>query len=890
MTDDRPDPDALLARLHETQAQKIAHGKISSLRVFLGMCPGVGKTFAMLQAAHGLKAQGIDVIVGVVETHGRSETAALLEGLEVIPLRQSAYRGVEIAEMDIDAILVRKPAIVLVDELAHTNAPNSRHPKRHQDVSELLDAGIAVFTTLNVQHVESRADIIAELTGVTVRETVPDLLLDRADEIQLVDLTPEQLRQRLGEGRVYLGERADAAAQNFFRLGNLAALRELALRYAAERAGKDFREFVTSQKRSGPQRTNERLLVAVGPSPSSESLIRWTRRAAGMLDAPWLAVTVDTGRHLDEPSRARLSRHLALVNELGGERITTIGHDLCDTILATARERNITQIVVGKPKHGSWWRRLWQEPLVDRLIDGSGDIDVHVVRPSQPGTPVQTSHVPTEREDRRSPWREVAIAMAIVAAMTLTGNALLPWIGYWSVALFYLLAMVLAALRLGRKAIISMAAVSALCWNLLFIPPRFTFYITQPHDLIMFCAYFVVAIAIGHVTTQLRKQQMLERKRERRTSTLLDFTQLTSGAPDERHAMERAIKRLHELFAMPVAIFRRNDVDHTLLRQAAAGSSLTLDDKNFSVAAWSQGHRRPSGRFTDTLPDSRVTCLPMQTRTSIMGVLAFDWPADRTFSEEERGLLEALAAQLALVLEKEHLSFAMQRAEIAEQSNRLHKSLLDSVSHELKTPLAALRAALDLHAQPSDERQQVLHGEMHAATRRFERVVNHLLDMTRIESAQVKAHLEWCDVEEIISDTVRHAGMLETQRITMEIPSDMPLVHIDPVLTETLLTNLLHNAATWNEAGMPIEIHVDHDKTHWRLQVRDHGPGIPDSIKHRLFDKFVRAEGAPAGGTGLGLSIVRGFAKAQGASVHAENAVPHGALFTVRFPLPAQTA
>lgn len=875
MSDDdhRPDPDALLAEIQEPRAE------VARLRVFLGMCPGVGKTFAMLQAARGSEA-----VIGVVETHGRKETAALIEGLEVVPLKCSEHRGITVREMDLDALLARRPSIALVDELAHTNVPGSRHPKRHQDVAELLDAGISVWTTLNIQHVESRAEIVAELTGVTVRETVPDSLLDRADEVVLIDLPPEQLRARLSEGKVYQGERAAMAADQFFRMGNLTALRELALRYAAERAGKDFREFAAERKRTGPLRTNEKLLVAIGPSPSSESLIRRTRRAAGMLDATWFAVTVDTGDVLSEAARVTLTRHITLAQSLGAEVVQTSGQSVSDAVLAVARERHATQIIVGKPERRIDLWAWWRPSLVDRLIAGSGDIDVQVVRPRR-GESTAPKIISTNTTTSSDRLAETGIALGIVSALTAACWFAVSWIGYWSVALIYLLAVVLSALRLGRVPILVMATVSALLWDFLFIPPRFTFYIKETHDGIMFAAYFIVALVIGHVTSKLRRQQQLERQREQRTATLLGFTQLTSGALDESDAMQRALVRLHELFDAPLALLRRNDNDHSLLREPVAGSSLAITDKDWSVATWVQSHRQAAGRFTETLPESRVTCLPLQTRSSIMGALVLEWPSGRTLRHEERSLLEALCAQLGLVLEKEHLASAMQRAEIAEQSNRLHKALLDSVSHELKTPIAALRASLDLQTKPADERGALLLGEMDSATCRLERVTTQLLDMTRIESGLLKPQADWCDIEEMLRAAVdHHVPAAQQSRIVIQVHDNFPPVHTDAGLLEACVTNLLLNALAYTPNEGRIEVTATKQGDQWSLAVRDHGAGIAEEDLPRLFDKFYRSSQSPAGGAGLGLSIVRGFARALGGKVTATNAPDGGAVFTMTFP------
>src|ERR1700719_3790947 len=502
---ERPDPDKILARMKREETAA-ARGK---LKIFFGMSPGVGKTYAMLQAARQKQAEGCEVVVGIVETHGRKETEALLEGMPIMPRTQIEYRGTKLNEMDLDAILTWHPGLAVVDELAHTNAPGSRHPKRYQDVLELLDAGIDVYTTLNVQHVASRSDVVRQISGVSVHETVPDSVLDLADEIVLVDLTPEQLRARLAEGKVYLGERAEWAAKNFFRESNLTALREMALRLVAEHVAGDLRDIMSEEKFVGPGKSGDRLLVAVSASPYSERLIRYTRRLAASMEASWIVANIERSRSLSEDEQTRLNRYLALARQLGAEVISTPGTDVGEALLRIAQQHNITQIVIGKPL-GTRWLSFWRRDPLRWLMRHSGNIDIHMIPADESAQPRSES---IEERLALAPWQDFGIALLIAAVVTAISLAIFDYTGYWAVALFYLLAVVLAATRLRRWPTLLLAALSALLWDFLFIPPRFTFYISQFHDFMMFGAYFVIALVIGHLASQLREREQSERRR-----------------------------------------------------------------------------------------------------------------------------------------------------------------------------------------------------------------------------------------------------------------------------------------------------------------------------------------------------------------------------------------
>lgn len=881
----RPNPDDLLAALRDEEPSPKGR-----LKVFLGMCPGVGKTYTMLLEAQKARREGVDVVVGVVETHGRSETAALIEGLEVVPRRRLEHRDTAIEEMDLDAILKRRPVLVLVDELAHTNAPGSRHPKRYQDVLELIESGLDVFTTVNVQHLESQVDLVRQITGITVRETVPDSVLDGANEIELVDVTSGGLRERLADGKVYLGPRAEAAAENFFKEAHLTALREMALRYTAERVNRDV-QLQWRGPRGRVPKTNERLLVAVGPSPHSENLIRWTRRAATRLQCPWMAVSVETGREVSEADRERVTHHLSLARRLGAEIVTVGGANVFAGIIHAAQEHHATQIVVGKTEVHQWWQRMKAAWQLHALVVGSGEADVHIVRVPESMEKLQ-QRSKTGRTVVVSGSRfgaELWEAILAVGATTLIGLWLLPVIGYWSIALFYLLTVVLLALRLSRWPMLVTAALSSLTWDFLFIPPRFTFYIAELHDAMMFGMMFLVALVSGQMTARLRRQERLVRERERRTATLQRFTETLAMAHDPDEAVNEAVKQIEAVIGAEAALFRRvNSAE--LEKEPAPGGRFIPDEKERAVAAWVYQQGQPAGRDTDTLANGLATWFPLRTAAMTSGVLGVRPVSERTLTLEERALLNALGSQLAIALEKEHFLRAIHQAELTDQSNRLHKTLLDSVSHELKTPLAVLRTACETLQGRATKQDAALISEVTQANQRLQRVVDQLLDVTRLESGLLRPKFEWCDVRELC-DAAARAAQLDSVRLQWRMTEPLPFIKTDPGMFETALTNLLHNAAMHGPPDTGIEGEVSLRSDTLTITVRDHGQGLPGGDKVApIFEKFYRAPGAAAGGLGLGLSIVRGLAQALGGRVEAANASDGpGAVFQLSLPVEIMT-
>lgn len=845
------------------------------------MCPGVGKTYAMLRAAQRELLDRVDVLVGVVETHGRRETEALLAGLPVLPRRQVTHSGIVLTEFDLEAALQRKPRLILVDELAHTNAPGSRHPKRHQDVAELLEAGIDVYTTLNVQHVESRADAVRQITGASVHETVPDSMLEQATEIELVDLTPQALRERLAEGKVYLAERATAAAENFFQTTHLTALRELSLRFVAERVDRSLRELRSTSLPKTVWRSGERLLVAIGPSPSSTQLVRWTRRMAAAQGAAWLAVSVESARPLTAEARRRVDQNLALARELGAEVAVTHDEDVAGALIRVALQNNATQIVVGKsrtPRLLDWVRG---GSLVDRLLRLSGSIDIYVVPAERAAGKSNPAH-DWEPLDG-SPVREYLEVLAALAGVTALGWLGGRYVGYVPVGLLYLLATISLSLRVGRWPVLAAGVASALLWNLLFIPPIFTLGIAKFEDGMMFATYFAVALIAGQLTARIRSQERHERWREERATALFRLTQALSAAKSLDEGTFAALRQADDLFQAKSALLL-GEVAEGALTPHFAGS-FTVSEKELGVAEWAWRNRKKAGKYTDTLPLSEGFHVPLIREDRALGVLALQPQAELTLAQ--RDLAESFATQLALMVESEQLRAAGEREKLLAESEKLHLTLLDAVSHELKTPLAVLHGAAESLRLADDRMRAQLVDEIATATQRLHRLVDNLLDQTRLESGALKPRLDWCDAHDLVNaamESVRDS--LVGHALETAIPGDMPLFRADFALMEQAIANLLLNAANHTPADTPIFMAagIDLAKQKVFFTVADRGPGLPADFKDRLFKKFQRGDAARAGGLGLGLSIIRGFVAAQGGEVVAGDNPGGGAVFTVYLP------
>ena len=877
---ERPNPDALLAALQRDEAR----GRPGRLKVFLGMCAGVGKTYAMLEAARRELAAGNDVVVGYLETHGRAETDALATGLPALAPRIVNYRGIGLREFDLDTALARHPKLVLVDEFAHSNPPDFRHPKRYQDVQELLAAGCDVFTTLNIQHLESRAEAVAQITGVIVQETVPDTALAEA-EFELVDLPPDELRARLAAGKVYLPERAATAQDRFFRAANLSALRELALRFTAEHVGQDVLARRGAHGTGGPWKSGHRLLVAVSASPTSASLVRWTRRLAGELHATWVAAYVEPPRPLSPEAQARLARNLALARELGAELITTTDEDWVRGLLRTAREQNATQLVLGKPATGTLLERWRGGSVLHRLIRDSGGIDVHVVRAE--GAPAAVAG-PRARLEPPAPgeWPVYGWVAGIIAGVTALNALLDPFVGFYALALTYLCAVMVLALFVGRGPVFLAATLSALLWDYFFLPPRFTFFITSFQDGLMFAMYFVVALVLGQLTARIRAQQTAERQREQRATSLYLLTRDLAEAPDLAELLAVVIRQVGRAFRAEVAL-SLPDESQAAGVTAYFASSWSLPDKEQTVAAWAYQHRQAAGRGTDNLPAADGLHLPLLAGPRATGVLSLHFPDATPLSPAQRDLLEASTRQIALVLDRERLRDAESQARLLAESERLGTMLLNSVSHELRTPLAAissaaggLRAAGELNPV-----QTALTRELDEATGRLNRLVRNLLDLSRLEAGHLRVNPDWHDLRDLVRAALHSlGGALDRHELRLDVPPELPPVRVDAVLTEQILVNLLGNAAVHTPPGTRVDCSARVADGWLVLCVGDNGPGLPPGDPMRWFDRFQRGPEAAAGGTGIGLSLVQGFAAAQGGTVRAENRPAGGALFTIRLP------
>jgi two-component system sensor histidine kinase KdpD len=877
----RPNPDTLLAALKREDAKQ----KRGRLKVFFGMAPGVGKTYAMLEAARRELTAGREVVIGYLETHGRKETEALAEGLPVIPRRTAEYRGVALTEMDLDAVLARHPQLALVDEFAHTNAPGSRHPKRYQDVLELLEAGIDVFTTLNVQHVESRAEAVRQISGIAIRETLPDTALDGA-EFELVDLPPEELRARLAAGKVYLPEAARAAQEHFFRPGNLSALRELALRFAAEHVGQDVLAYRQAQGIGDPWKSGQRLIVAVSASPTSASLVRWTRRLAGELQAPWLAVYVELPRPLNDDEQSRLGRHLALARELGGQVITTSDDDVTRGLLRVAREQNATQLVVGKPAGWGMLDLLRGGSLLNRLIRESGDIDVHAVRAEGEAPLLRRPPAPSlEAAD----WRGYALALGVVAGVTGLNAMLEKWLNYQSLALIYLLSVVVLAMFVRRGPTLAAATLTALAWNFFFVEPALTLRITNVTDVLFFCIYFVVALAMGHLAARLRSQQAAERRREQRATALYLLTRELAQASDFADLLAIIIREVGKATQADVGLSLPEESRASLLTPYFA-STWDLSEKEQSVAAWAFQHQQPAGLGTDTLPSSEGLHLPLLAGERVVGVLSLRFRGSGALVTVQRDLLDAFVRQIALVLDRQRLRETEQQTKLVADSERLSKTLLNSVSHEIRTPISAITTAATALSEArhsgSKDVPWTMVDEIQEAAARLNRLVGNLLSMTRLESGHVKANLDWCDVADLIQVTLKEIEKdLAGHEVTVEVAAGLPLARMDFVLMQQVLTNLLLNAALHTPAGTAVRLSAFVEAGSLVLSVADNGRGFPPEALPLIFEKFYRGPGAPAGGTGLGLTIVKGFVEAQGGQIKADNRPGGGASFTIRMPL-----
>ncbi|HVU86730.1 MAG TPA: sensor histidine kinase KdpD [Pirellulales bacterium] len=888
MAESRPDPDALLARV-QAEESRAERGK---LKIFFGAAPGVGKTYTMLEAGRKVAKEGVDVLVGYLEPHVRPETQALLMGLDVLGRRTIEYRGTRLLEFNLEAALAAHPQLILVDELAHTNAPGVTHTKRWQDVERLRQAGIDVYTTLNVQHLESLNDVVAQITGVIVRETVPDVIFDTADEIELVDLPPDDLIERLREGKVYLPDQASRAIESFFKKGNLIALRELALRRVAERVNAQMQDYRSLHAVARTWPTSERLLVSVSPSPHSARLVRATRRMATTLRAPWLAVYVETApsARLSQEDADRVGQTLHMAEELGAETATISGTHLVDELLDYARRRNVTKIVVGKPQRPRWQEWL-SGSVVYELTRKCGDIDVYVISGDvdEPVKPRQRAAPP--------PWNPLAYlgALLTVTACTGAGWLMQDRFALANIIMVYLLGVISVAAQFGRGPSILASILGVAAFDFFFVPPTMTFAVSDTQYLLTFAVMLTTGLVISTLTAHVRFQAQSARMREERTAALYAMSRGLVEATTAQALVDLAVKHIAEVFDGEVFLLfpdpsRRGPV--TIAPVPSAASLATLTDHDLGVAQWVFDNGERAGRGTDTLPSATSLFVPLRSRGAIVGILGIRPRATvrpLLFSSEQIRLLETFAGQVALAAERIRSAQDAQRAKLQAEAERLRSSLLSAVSHDLRTPLAAIAGAsstlVDDSGLDTNTRHELAESIFEEAER-LNRLVVNLLDMTRLDAGALQVRKEWQVVEEVVGVVLnRLSRRLQRYHVVTRLPGDLPLVPFDPLLIQQVLTNLLENAMRCTPEGGEILLSAEVVEKDVQIDVADRGLGLVPGEEEHIFEKFYRSVRSTTGtGVGLGLTICRGIVELHGGRIWARNRPDGGACFSFTLP------
>lgn len=879
MRDARPDPDALLAK---AQSESTAPNR-GRLKVFFGASAGVGKTYAMLQEARERKAGGMEVVVGYVEAHKRPETLALLEGLEAIEPREIAYRGIKLREFDLDAGLKRRPELLLVDELAHTNAEGLRHAKRWQDVVELLDAGIDVYTTVNVQHIESLNDIVAKITGVVVRETVPDSIIERADEIELVDLPPDDLLQRLRDGKVYLPTQVEHAVEKFFRKEVLVALRELALRQTAQRVGEQVQVERAGRAINESWPTAERLLVCIGPSPLSARVIRTARRMAASLHCEWFGAVVETPR-TSATTRERSRRNLRLAERLGAETLTLNGESIPDEIIAFARSRNVSKIVIGKPSLPRW-REWLRGSIVEDIIRQSGEIDVHVVK----GEPDEEPSRESESGAQRTDWRPYVWMALVMAACTAIAWVMFPVLSAVNLTMIYLAGVVFVATRFGPGPSAAAAFIAPLVFNFFFTEPYYSFRINDAQYIVSFVALLATALVVSGLTQRVRRQAQAVRTRYLRTIALYFMSRMLAGAADRRAVLNTVARHMKDVFGGDVVVLTPKNGSLSL--QDVAPDSFIRDGNEITAAQWVFHNQKWAGRGTDTLPGCRGFYVPLITSGRPLGVLGLFLPlGSEGLEPDQRHLLETFATQSAIALERAEFAEQAEQARIRAEAEQTRSALLSSVSHDLRTPLAMITGSASTLLQDDDKltasaRLDLLQS-IHDEGSRLNQFVGKLLDMTRLESAGMHVARDWFPLDEIVGSALNRLDRnLRDHDVQTDLPSDLPLVFIDGVLIEEVLVNLIENAARYTPPHSMIRISARSSVEGVRVEVLDNGPGLKPGAEATVFEKFFRDRPrTDRSGTGLGLAISRAIVHLHGGQIGVTKNPASGACFWFTIP------
>ena len=877
--DNRPNPDELLALL-QSDEEKSKRGK---LKIFFGMCAGVGKTYTMLQTAHAEKLKGSEIIIGYIETHNRKETADLVEGFELIQRKTFDYKSTPIQEMDLDSIIARKPQIVLVDELAHTNAPDCRHTKRYQDVQEILDNGINVYTTLNVQHLESRSETVAQITGIVVRETLPDEIFENADEVEVVDLTPDELLERLSEGKVYNPERSREAIENFFRKGNITALREMALRIVADRVDKQLHDYMQHKRIRGPWKSGLHLLVAIDYSQQSTRSLRWAKNLSYSMGSNIQAVYIETGHQLTTKEREQLDKNINLAKQLGIKFRIITNFDIVKAIVDFANKENVTHIIIGKPRVRNMLTMFSWGNFVNRLIRFSGNIDVYVLgSDSQSKDNYKEKFSVPSFTSNLTQYFIISLFVALTSLVCYLGK---DFVGYQVVSFVLLFVVSILALFYGTGPILLAATLSALIWNYFFIPPQFTFHIEKPEDVLMLIMFFIIALLNGTLTSRVRRQEKKIRIREERTHALYQLTRELTLATGFDEVSKIAVRYIQKYFNLECAIILKNE-RNLLENRIQNESKMQLSENELSTAGWVFKHSAKAGKYTDTLPSTDYTFYPLTGNTDNMGVIAVKHSI--VFTQGENEFWEAFLSQISGKYEREFLRNTARKAFVLNESDKLYKTLFNSISHELRIPVATIMGASDtLLSQSYPEETKIkLYSEINTASVRLNRLIENLLNMSRLESGRITPRLDWCDVHDLVNKVTDNLKQeLLSFKLFTVIPVDMPLVNIDFGLMEQVLHNLILNTTQHSPSGSSIRLKLFYDNGFFTVQVMDRGIGFPESELSMVFNKFYRGKDAKAGGTGLGLSIVKGFVEAHQGKVIAENRQNGGALFTIKIPV-----
>ncbi len=875
-----------LALSQQEEAQE-TRGK---LKIFLGYANGVGKTYAMLQAARQRRAEGVDVVVGYVETHGRAAADSFVGELEHIPLQEIRYRDSSSWEMDTDSILRRQPQLVLVDELAHANAHGSRYIHRYQDVLELLNSGINVYTTVNIQNLESLNDVVKQVTGVKIQETVPDHIFDEAYEIELIDLPVDELLARLEAGKVTITEQADPAHYKFYRPGNLTALREMALRRAADRVDEQMRIYMQTHAISGPWPAGERILVCVGPSPLSERLVRTTRRLARRLDAEWIAAYVEDSAHanIEEADEERITQTLRLAEEFGAQIVRLSGHSVAETLVDYALSRNVTKIVAGKPLRPRW--REWRHgSIIDKILAYSQGMDVYVISgKTEPAQPTGA-----RRPARRRPfkWQAYLLSAGLVLLVTLMGLPLRPFINPTNLVMLYLAVVMVTAVWLGRWPAIFASLLSVIAFDIIFVPHYYTFVVADAEYLLTFAGLLAVGLVISTLMARAQEQAHAARRREAQTAVSYELSQALATVSNLEDVAQTIVNHSQTTFNSPAALFLPDESGEQLALQSRTPDFYPAID-GYDVADWVLHHGQPAGRYTDTLTTANSYYLPLQTSGQVIGVLAIESPENEKgiLTAEQRRFLSSFSSQVALALEKANLAEQARRAQLLEETEKLQTTLLNSISHDLRTPLASITGALSSLLDDADLLSEAAQRDLVRTaweeTLRLNRLVGNLLDMTRLESGAMKVVRQLYDVQELVGVTLAQMpNRLQDRAVMLAIPDELPPVDIDLTLMVQALINLVDNALKYAPPSEPIEIEAYQEQQAVIVAVKDRGPGLLESELEDIFSKFYRLNPDGIGGTGLGLSIAKGIVEAHNGRIWAQNRIGGGAVFMMALPL-----